>query len=78
MNVPQTEAIKFDLERWLDVRQRQPLSTLQVQTTSDPSRDAVMRRLESTVITPKFGDEDEGSPSRASRRSSRRRPASTS
>lgn len=60
MNVPQTKAIQFDLERWLEVRDRQPLSQLQIQTTADPRRERVLEILDATIIPPKFGDESEG------------------
>jgi Flp pilus assembly secretin CpaC/tetratricopeptide (TPR) repeat protein len=62
MNVPQTKAIQFDLERWLEVKDRQPLSQLQIQTTADPRREKVLEILDATIVTPKFGDESEGAP----------------
>ncbi|MEZ6017959.1 MAG: hypothetical protein R3F49_22835, partial [Planctomycetota bacterium] len=62
MNVPQTKAIRFDLERWLEVKDRQPLSQLQIQTSADPKREEVLRILDNTLVTPKFGDENEGTP----------------
>jgi len=62
MNLPQTGAIKFDLERWRDVRGRQPLSSLMMDSSKDATRDAIMARLENTLVVPKFGDAQEGSP----------------
>ncbi len=59
MNVPQTQAIRFDLERWRDVKDRTPLSELQIEKAADPKREEVMRILDSKLITPKFGDESE-------------------
>jgi Flp pilus assembly secretin CpaC/tetratricopeptide (TPR) repeat protein len=62
MNVPQTKPMKFDLERWLEVRGRQPLSTLQIEAATDPNRERVFVRLENTIIPARFGDDGEGTP----------------
>jgi type II secretory pathway component GspD/PulD (secretin)/tetratricopeptide (TPR) repeat protein len=64
MNVPQTDTLVFDdLKRWREVSQRTPLefSKLDPQTAED--KKAVLDRLDSVRVTPKFGTpEGAGSP----------------
>lgn len=64
MNVPQTEALVFDdLKRWAEVSQRQPLEFSALSADVGGEKAAVMARLDSTIITPKFlGADGEGSP----------------
>jgi type II secretory pathway component GspD/PulD (secretin)/tetratricopeptide (TPR) repeat protein len=62
MNVPQTDPLKFQLERWREVSQRETHSDRQLNPAIDPHHDAVMRRLESVRFAPNFGGgpDDEG------------------
>ena len=64
MNVPQTEALVFDdLKRWAEVSQRKPLEFSALSADVGGEKAAVMARLDSTIITPKFlGADGEGSP----------------
>lgn len=64
MNVPQTEALVFDdLKRWAEVSQRKPLEFSALSADPGGEKAAVLARLESTIITPKFlGADGEGSP----------------
>lgn len=59
MNVPQTDPLKFQLERWREVSQRETHSTRQLDPALDPQRDAVMARLESVRFAPNFGGPDD-------------------
>jgi hypothetical protein len=59
MNVPQTDPLKFQLERWREVSQRETHSNRQLDPTLDPQRDAVMARLESVRFAPNFGGPDD-------------------
>jgi len=62
MNVLQTDALVFD-ERWRQVRQRTPLTHGDIDPGSSEERAAVLAKLASVPITPKFGGPDnEGSP----------------
>ncbi|MEM9800795.1 MAG: hypothetical protein AAGA20_10760 [Planctomycetota bacterium] len=60
MDIPQTDALVFDLDRWKEVSSRQPFSTLQVQAEEDPEQAAVYRKLEQTIVPARFGDDEEG------------------
>ncbi len=64
MDVPQTDAIVFDdLERWREVSMRQPLAFSAADPLADADRQAVLDRLGSVPITPRFlGPDGEGSP----------------
>lgn len=63
MNVPQTDALTFDLDRWRTVLDRQPLSHAQLEPGVDSERQAIIDRLESVRFSPNFGgQDDEGTP----------------
>ncbi|MFT4537605.1 MAG: hypothetical protein ACI835_000035 [Planctomycetota bacterium] len=63
MNVPQTESLKFALDRWKSVRQRKPLAHNEMDPGAVRERDAVLTQLDSIRIEPNFGGADgEGSP----------------
>ncbi|MEM6567675.1 MAG: hypothetical protein AAF957_04660, partial [Planctomycetota bacterium] len=57
-DVPQNDALVFDLDRWKEVSQRKSFSSIQIETTEDPERAAVLRKLEQTIVPARFGDED--------------------
>lgn len=59
MNVPQTDPLKFQLERWREVSQRETHSTRQLNPALDPQHDAVMTRLEAVRFAPNFGGPDD-------------------
>ncbi len=59
MNVPQTDPLKFQLERWREVSQRQTHSSRQLDPAVDPQRGAVMARLDAVRFAPDFGGEDD-------------------
>lgn len=58
MDVPQTQPLIFDLDRWKEVSQRRSFSSIQIETAIDPERAAVLERLNQTVVPARFGDED--------------------
>ena len=60
MDVPQTEALVFDIDRWKDVVGRAPLSELQLEAAADPEKDAVLAKLDSTIVQARFQNEDGG------------------
>jgi len=63
MNVPQTEPLKFALDRWAEVRLRKPLQHGNVDVGSQEERAAVMAKLEALHFAPNFGGPDgDGSP----------------
>ena len=63
MNVPQTDSLKFTLDRWKSVRKRNPLTHGEIDPTAARERNAVLAQLDSVRITPNFGGADgEGSP----------------
>ena len=63
MNIPQTEALQFHLDRWRAVSQRKPLSHAQMDPTRNVERESVLARLESVRFEPNFGGpNDDGTP----------------
>ena len=63
MNVPQTDALTYDIERWREVVHRQPLSHAQLDPTVNADRQAILDRLDSVRFAPNFGGPDnEGTP----------------
>ncbi len=63
LNVPQIDALKFELNRWRDVSQRLPLSHRQLDPSVNQERDAVLTRLDAVRFAPAFGgQDDEGTP----------------
>ncbi|MCP3918265.1 MAG: hypothetical protein GY711_22165 [bacterium] len=61
-NVPQVDALKFNLDRWRDVTLRKPLSHANINQGTDAERDAVMSRLDSVRFAPNFGQDGDGTP----------------
>ncbi len=57
-NVPQTQALKFDLERWKIVDQRQPLEQQDIRRALDPDREAVVKTLKDTRFEVLFNGSD--------------------
>jgi tetratricopeptide (TPR) repeat protein len=64
LNVIQTDAVVFnDLDRWLEVTQRQPLEFSSRSAESDAENEVVMARLEEVRFAPQFvGEDGEGAP----------------
>jgi type II secretory pathway component GspD/PulD (secretin)/tetratricopeptide (TPR) repeat protein len=64
MNVPQTDTLVFDdLKRWKEVSQRSPLEFTKLDPLTAEDKKAVLDRLDSVRVTPKFGTpEGAGSP----------------
>jgi type II secretory pathway component GspD/PulD (secretin) len=63
MDVPQNEALVYDLKRWAEVDQREPLELLGGPAEADQDRAKILERLESVRFAPKFvGPDGEGSP----------------
>jgi len=63
MNVPQTDALGFNLERWRAVAHREPLSHDQLDPGANTQREKILERLESVSFAPNFGgQDDEGTP----------------
>jgi len=63
MNVPQVEPLRFQLDRWKDVRQREPLTHGTIDPRSVESRSEVLSILEDVRYAPRFlGPDGEGSP----------------
>ncbi|MFT6831608.1 MAG: tetratricopeptide (TPR) repeat protein [Planctomycetota bacterium] len=62
MDIPQTDALVFDIDRWKDVVDRSPLSELQLEAAADPERDAVLARLEQILVPARFDNDGEGVP----------------
>lgn len=63
MDVPQNEALVYDLKRWAKVNEREPLELLGGAQAADQDRAAILERLESVRFAPKFvGPDGEGSP----------------
>ncbi|MEM8711455.1 MAG: hypothetical protein AAGG01_10920 [Planctomycetota bacterium] len=62
MDLPQTDTLVFDLDRWKEVVDRSPLSELQLEAAADPERDAVMARLEQILVPARFENEGDGVP----------------
>ena len=55
-NVPQTDALTFDLERWKIVSQRSSLEAEEVQRVVDPDREEVIQTLEDTRFEVRFDE----------------------
>lgn len=53
-DIPQLSVLKFDLDRWSKVRERQSLSDLQIDSSTDPVVAEVMKALESTTVPVDF------------------------
>ncbi|QDV08235.1 Type II secretion system protein D precursor [Planctomycetes bacterium Poly30] len=62
MDIPQTDALVFDIDRWKDVVDRSPLSELQLEAAANPERDAVMAKLEQILVPARFDNDGEGVP----------------
>jgi tetratricopeptide (TPR) repeat protein len=63
MDVPQNEALVYDLKRWSEVDRREPLELLGGPAAADSDRAAILERLETVRFAPKFvGPDGEGSP----------------
>ena len=63
MDVPQNEALVYDLKRWAEVDAREPLELLGGPAEADQDRAKILERLESVRFAPKFvGPDGEGSP----------------
>ena len=58
MDVPQTQPLVFDLDRWKEVSQRKSFSSIQIEAADDPERTKVLERLNQTIVPARFGDED--------------------
>ncbi|MGD2018701.1 MAG: hypothetical protein PVJ89_11330 [Planctomycetota bacterium] len=58
MDVPQTQPLVFDLDRWKEVSQRKSFSSIQIEAADDPERAKVIERLDQTIVPARFGDED--------------------
>jgi len=62
MDVPQTDALQFQIERWREVHTRKPLTHRQLDPTVNLEREEILRRLEAVRIESRFGDEEGGTP----------------
>jgi len=62
LNVPQVDALKYNLERWREVADRLPLSHRQIDPSGDRERDLVLAKLDTVTFPPNFGDDDGGTP----------------
>ncbi|MFT5051168.1 MAG: Flp pilus assembly secretin CpaC/tetratricopeptide (TPR) repeat protein [Chlamydiales bacterium] len=63
LNVPQTVPLKFNADRWKEVRERKPLTHRSIDPEGLAETAAVMARLEELRFEPKFGGPDgEGTP----------------
>ncbi len=62
MDVPQSDTLVFDIDRWKDVVDRSPLSELQLEAAANPERDAVMAKLGQILVPARFDNDGEGVP----------------
>jgi tetratricopeptide (TPR) repeat protein len=53
-NIPQTETVVFDPVRWAEVSQREPATYTQPAELDTPENQAIMRRLQETVLEHNF------------------------
>ncbi len=61
--VAQTETLIFDdLKRWREVSQRKPLEFTRADPLADADRNAILTRLDTLRIRPRFGEDGEGVP----------------
>jgi Flp pilus assembly secretin CpaC/tetratricopeptide (TPR) repeat protein len=61
-DVPQTEALTYELERWADVDERKPYGFTTAGIEMDPERERVERILRAERVPATFGDGEEGAP----------------
>jgi tetratricopeptide (TPR) repeat protein len=57
-DLPQTDPIQFDMERWAEVASRQPLTFTAPEELDSPEERAIIAKLESTRIEHRFADAD--------------------
>ncbi|MHC5062671.1 MAG: hypothetical protein ACYTG5_01700 [Planctomycetota bacterium] len=53
-HVPQTDVLKFDIERWTEVSRRRPITFAPPEDLDSPEEREIMSRLESTVLEHRF------------------------
>ena len=56
MDIPQTDVLVFDIERWKEVDQRESLSELQIDTADDPVKAQTLDDLKRIIVTANFED----------------------